>query len=157
MTETGKAAPAFNAPASGGEHLALEDLMGNTVVLYFYPKDDTPGCTKEATAFTERLADFSQAGAIVVGISKDSTAKHDRFITKHGLKVRLVSDENGTICEAYGVWVEKSMYGRNYMGIERATFLIDATGKIRKIWRKVKVPGHAEEVLAAARELKAQG
>ncbi|MEQ8665934.1 MAG: thioredoxin-dependent thiol peroxidase [Rhodospirillales bacterium] len=150
MTEVGKAAPPFSAPTDGGENLSLKDLRGGKVVLYFYPKDDTPGCTKEAMAFTEHLAQFKKAGTVVVGISKDSPAKHDKFVAKHGLKVRLVSDEDGTICEKFGVWVEKSMYGRKYMGIERATFLIDETGKIRQVWRKVKVPGHAEEVLAAA-------
>lgn len=153
MTEIGKAAPAFSAQTNDGGELALKDLKGGKVVLYFYPKDDTPGCTKEAIAFTEHLAAFKRAGAVVVGVSKDSPAKHDKFIEKHGLKVRLVSDEDGSICEKYGVWVEKNMYGRKYMGIERATFLIDEAGKIRQIWRKVKVPGHVEEVLAAVKSL----
>lgn len=151
--DIGKAAPAFSAPTDGGGKLALKDLKGSKIVLYFYPKDDTSGCTKEAIAFSEHLAEFKKAGAEIVGVSKDTPAKHDKFIAKHGLKVRLVSDEDGDICEKYGVWVEKSMYGRKYMGIERATFLIDEAGKIRKVWRKVKVPGHAEDVLAAVKEL----
>ena len=122
-------------------------------MLYFYPKDDTPGCTKEAIAFTEHLAEFEAAGAIVVGASKDTAAKHDKFIAKHDLAVTLVSDAEGTMCEDYGVWVEKNMYGKTYMGIERATFLIDATGVVRQIWRKVKVPGHVEAVLDAVKAL----
>jgi len=151
--DVGKAAPTFTAPTDGGGKLALKDLKDSKVVLYFYPKDDTSGCTKEAIAFTENIAKFKRAGAVVIGVSKDTPAKHDKFIEKHGLKVQLVSDEDGAICEKYGVWVEKSMYGRKYMGIERATFLIDENGKVAKVWRKVKVPGHAEEVLGAVKEL----
>lgn len=151
--DVGKAAPAFSAPTDGGGKLSLKDLKGSKVVLYFYPKDDTPGCTKEAIAFTTHLAQFEAAGAVIVGVSKDSAAKHDKFIAKHDLKIRLISDEDSDICEKYGVWVEKNMYGRKYMGIERATFLIDGNGKIAKVWRKVKVPGHAEDVLAAVNEL----
>lgn len=153
MTDVGKTAPDFTAPTDGGGELNLKSLRGNAVVLYFYPKDDTPGCTKEAIAFSEQIKAFEESGAVVVGVSKDTAAKHDKFIGKHGLKVSLVSDEDGDICEKYGVWVEKNMYGRKYMGIERATFLIDATGKIRKIWRKVKVPGHSDAVLEAVKEL----
>lgn len=151
--EIGKAAPAFSGPTDGDGTLALKDLKGSKVVLYFYPKDDTPGCTKEAIAFTEHMDAFKKAGAVIVGVSKDTAAKHDKFIAKHDLKVQLLSDEDGEVCEKYGVWVEKSMYGKKYMGIERATFLIDDAGKIAQIWRKVKVPGHADAVLAAVQEL----
>ena len=151
--EIGKAAPKFSAPTDGGGKLKLADLRGKKVVLYFYPKDDTSGCTKEAIAFRDARGDFAAAGAEIVGVSRDSVARHDKFKAKYDLPFALVSDEDGKICEAYGVWVEKSMYGRKYMGIERATFLIDGTGKLRQAWRKVKVPGHAEAVLAAARAL----
>lgn len=143
----GLKAPAFSLPTDGGGQVALKDLSGKIVVLYFYPKDDTSGCTKEAIEFTEALAKFKRAGAVIIGVSKDSVAKHDKFKDKHGLKVTLASDEDGKMLEKYGVWVEKSMYGRKYMGIDRATFVIDGKGNIRKIWRKVKVPGHVEEVL----------
>ncbi|WP_371154312.1 thioredoxin-dependent thiol peroxidase [Jannaschia sp. 2305UL9-9] len=147
----GQTAPDFTLPRDGGEDLSLSSLRGKQVVLYFYPKDDTPGCTKEAIAFTEQAAAFEDAGAVIVGVSKDSVAKHDKFVAKHELGIILVSDENGTTCEDYGVWVEKNMYGKKYMGIERATFLIDAEGRIAKVWRKVKVPGHADAVLDAVR------
>jgi len=153
MPDIGKAAPAFTAPTDGGGRLALKDLKGSKVVLYFYPKDDTPGCTTEAIDFSGLVKKFEKAGAVVVGVSKDTPAKHDKFVAKHGLKVRLVSDEDGSICEAYGVWIKKKLYGRKYMGIDRATFLIDEQGKVRNVWRKVKVKGHAEEVLAAAEAL----
>jgi peroxiredoxin Q/BCP len=123
------------------------------VVLYFYPKDDTSGCTKEACGFRDAEPDFSGVKAAVIGVSRDSVASHDKFKTKHGLNFALASDEDGKVCEAYGTWVEKSMYGRKYMGIDRATFLIDGQGVIRRVWRKVKVPGHVEEVLAAAQAL----
>ena len=149
----GDPAPGFDLPADGGGHLSLESLRGRSVVLYFYPKDDTPGCTKEAIGFSEKIADFAAAGAAVVGASRDSAAKHDKFVAKHGLRVRLVSDAEGSLCEEYGVWVEKSMYGRTYMGVERATFLIDGAGVVRQAWRKVKVPGHVDAVLEAARAL----
>ena len=129
--------------------MALADFSGQHLVLYFYPKDDTPGCTKEAIAFTEHLSTFKKAGAEIIGVSKDTVAKHEKFITKHELKVTLASDEDGKVCEAYGVWVEKNMYGKKYMGIQRATFLIGPDGKIKKIWSKVKVAGHAEDVLSA--------
>ena len=122
-------------------------------MLYFYPKDDTPGCTKEAIAFTANAAKFDKAGAVIVGVSKDSVAKHEKFKKKHDLSVTLGADEDGEVCEAYGVWVEKSMYGRKYMGIERSTFVIDGKGVIREAWRKVKVPGHAEDVLKAVEAL----
>jgi peroxiredoxin Q/BCP len=145
----GDAAPAFDMPANGGGKVSLKALKGKKVVLYFYPKDDTSGCTKEAIGFSEHKAAFEKAGAVVVGVSKDSVASHDKFVKKHGLAIDLGSDETGAVCEAYGVWVEKSMYGKKYMGIERATFLIDAKGKIARIWRKVSVTGHVEDVLDA--------
>ena len=129
---------------------SLKALKGKVVVLYFYPKDDTPGCTAEACAFRDALPDFSKVKAAIIGISRDSVASHAKFKTKFGLPFPLASDEDGKVCQAYGVWVEKSMYGKKYMGIERSTFLIDAKGVIRNVWRKVKVEGHAEEVLNAA-------
>jgi peroxiredoxin Q/BCP len=153
MIETGTPAPDFTLPRDGGGEVTLSEMRGKTVVLYFYPKDDTSGCTKEAVAFTELLPEFEAAGAVVFGVSKDSVKKHDRFVDKHDLKVGLLSDDESDVCERYGVWVEKSMYGKTYMGIERATFLIDGTGTVREVWRKVKVPGHAEAVLEAARGL----
>ncbi|QEE35778.1 thioredoxin-dependent thiol peroxidase [Octadecabacter sp. SW4] len=146
-------APAISLPRDGGDTVSLADYAGQTIVLYFYPRDDTPGCTKEAIGFTEQAAEFAAAGAVVLGVSKDSVKKHDKFRDKHNLGVVLLSDENSDTCERYGVWVEKSMYGKTYMGIERATFLIDGAGKITQIWRKVKVPGHVDAVLAAARAL----
>ena len=151
--EIGDPAPAISLPRDGGDTVSLADYAGQTVVLYFYPRDDTPGCTKEAIGFTEQAAEFAAAGAVVLGVSKDSVKKHDKFRDKHNLGVVLLSDENSDTCERYGVWVEKSMYGKTYMGIERATFLIDGAGKITQIWRKVKVPGHVDAVLAAARTL----
>lgn len=149
----GMKAPAFDLPAAGGGRVSLETLKGKAVVLYFYPKDDTTGCTREAIDFTALVDDFADAGAVVVGVSRDTVKKHDRFRDKHGLKVELASDEDGALCEAYGVWVEKTLYGRQYMGIERATFLIDAAGVVRRVWRKVRVAGHAAEVLDAVRAL----
>jgi len=151
--EVGDKAPPFTLPADAGSEISLSGLRGKTVVLYFYPKDDTSGCTAEAIAFSRDAKAFKQAGAVVIGISKDSVASHDKFKAKHGLAVTLASDEETKVAQAYGVWGEKSMYGRRYMGIERATFLIDGNGVIRKIWRKVKVPGHPEEVLAAIKAL----
>ena len=152
MSLEGQTAPDFTLPRDGGGEIALSALRPKKVVLYFYPKDDTSGCTKEAQGFTEAKADFEAAGAVVVGLSKDSVKKHDKFVEKYDLDVILVSDEDGAICEKYGTWVEKSMYGRKYMGIERATFLIDGDGKVLREWRKVKVPGHVDEVLAAVKE-----
>ena len=146
----GDKAPDFTLPTDGGGTVSMKGLKGKKVVLYFYPKDDTPGCTKEACAFRDSLPDFSKVKAVIVGISKDSVASHDKFKTKFKLPFPLASDEDGKVCEAYGTWVEKSMYGKTYMGIERSTFLIDETGVIRNIWRKVKADGHAAEVLAAA-------
>jgi thioredoxin-dependent peroxiredoxin len=151
--KVGDKAPDFTLPSDGGGKVSLKALKGKSVVLYFYPKDDTSGCTAEACAFRDTLPDFSKVKAVVIGISRDSVASHDKFKTKYSLPFPLVSDEDGKVCEAYGTWVEKSMYGRKYMGIERATFLIDGKGLIRGIWRKVKVPGHAEEVLEAAQGL----
>lgn len=149
----GNKAPNFSMETDAGEKVALKDFKGKKLVLYFYPKDDTPGCTKEAIAFSEDIAKFSRAGAKVLGVSRDKVAKHQKFKEKHDLKVILGADESGKVTEDYGVWVEKSMYGRTYMGIQRATFLIDEKGIIRKIWPKVKVKDHAEEVLAAVKEL----
>jgi peroxiredoxin Q/BCP len=149
----GDRAPDFNLERDGGGRVSLAALKSRKVVLYFYPKDDTSGCTKEAIGFTAALGEFEKAGAVVVGASKDNVARHDKFKAKYDLGVMLASDPDGTLCQDYGVWVEKSMYGRKYMGIERATYLIDGAGVIRRVWRKVKVPGHVDEVLAAAREL----
>ena len=153
--EAASAAPEFDLPTAGGGRARLADFKGKPVVVYFYPKDDTPGCTREAQGFAEAYPEFQAAGVAVVGISKDSAASHDRFKAKYDLPFTLASDEHGGVVEAYGCWVEKSMYGKNYMGVDRATFLIDGDGKVRKVWRKVKVPGHVAEVLAAARALNA--
>jgi len=146
-------APEFDLPGDGGVRIRLADLRGTAAVVYFYPKDDTSGCTKEAIAFSQLKGEFEAAGARIVGISADPPAKHDAFKTKHDLTISLASDEEKEVLEAYGVWVEKSMYGRRYMGIERSTFLIDKTGTIARIWRKVRVPGHAEQVLEAVKAL----
>lgn len=151
--DIGDAAPDFTAAADGGGAVSLASHKGKTVVLYFYPKDDTPGCTTESIGFRDALADFEAAGAAVLGVSKDSVKKHDKFKAKYELNFPLLSDEDVTLCEAYGVWVEKSMYGRKYMGIDRSTFVIDGAGKIRHAWRKVKVPGHVDAVLAAVKAL----
>ena len=155
MTEldVGAQAPDFDLPKAGGGTVRLSALWGKPVVLFFYPKDDTSGCTAEAIAFSGLRSAFEAAGAIVVGMSPDSVKKHDKFRTKHSLDVDLVADEEKSALQAYGVWVEKSMYGRKYMGVERTTVLIDAEGKIAQIWRKVSVPGHAEAVLEAVRAL----
>jgi peroxiredoxin Q/BCP len=149
----GDIAPDFDLPTDGGGRVSLSALKGQQVVLYFYPKDDTSGCTTEAKGFTEAAADFKAAGAVVIGVSKDSVASHDKFKAKYDLDLTLGADVEGAVLEAYGVWVEKSMYGRQYMGIERATFLIDGAGQVAKVWHKVKVPGHAAEVLAAVKAL----
>jgi peroxiredoxin Q/BCP len=151
--EPGHPAPAFTLPRDGGGTVSLDTLRGQAVVLYFYPKDDTPGCTLEAQSFTSEIEAFAGAGAVVLGISKDSVKKHDKFRDKYGLKIALLSDEESDVCERYGVWVEKSMYGKKYFGIERATFLVDKTGTVARVWRNVKVDGHAAEVLAAVRAL----
>ena len=149
----GDKAPSFSLATDGGGRISLKDLSGKPIVLYFYPKDDTSGCTREAVAFTALLPKFSRLGVQVVGVSKDSVESHDKFKSKHDLGVVLGSDPDGKVVESYGCWVEKSLYGRKYMGIDRSTFLIDPKGKIARIWRKVKVPGHAEEVLAAAKAM----
>jgi thioredoxin-dependent peroxiredoxin len=151
--EPGTEAPDFSAPRDGGSMLTLSALRPQKVVLYFYPKDDTSGCTREALDFTAQSTAFAEAGAVVIGVSKDEVQKHDKFIAKHALGVILVSDAEGDICERYGTWAEKSMYGKKYFGIERTTFLIDGTGRIARVWNKVKVPGHVDEVLAAVRAL----
>jgi len=151
--EAGKKAPDFSATTDGGGKVKLSDFKGKNVILYFYPKDDTPGCTKEACGFRDAKPNFSKAKAVVLGVSKDSVARHDKFRDKYDLNFPLLSDEDGKICEKYGTWIEKSLYGRKYMGIDRATFLIDGKGVVRQVWRKVKVPGHVEEVLAALKAL----
>jgi thioredoxin-dependent peroxiredoxin len=153
MLTPGDKAPDFTLPRDGGGEVSLSGLFPKKVVIYFYPKDDTPGCTTEALDFTRLADEFAAAGTVVVGLSKDSVKAHDKFCKKHGLGVILASDEAGDTCERYGVWGEKSMYGRTYMGIERTTVLIDGSGKIARIWPKVKVNGHADEVLDAARAL----
>jgi len=153
MVDIGDKAPDFRLPTDGGGELGLADLKGKTVVLYFYPKDSTPGCTTEAQDFRDRLGEFETAGAAVVGASKDSIKRHDNFKAKHDFTFPLLSDENGSLCEDYGVWKQKKLYGREFMGIERTTFLIDGTGVIRNVWRKVKVKGHADAVLEAVKAL----
>lgn len=140
-------APDFTLSANGGQNIILSAFKGKKVVLYFYPKDDTPGCTKEACFFKDNYQTFLDNNTVIIGISKDTVAKHEKFISKHDLPFPLVSDEEGKVCELYGTWVEKNMYGRKYMGIDRATFLIDQDGIIQDIWRKVKVTGHVEKVL----------
>ncbi len=150
----GDRAPDFSLPADGGRTISLSSLKGKSVVLYFYPKDNTSGCTAEALAFSKDSKLFSDAGAVVIGVSRDSATSHDRFKTKYDLAIDLAADEDTRTAQNYGVWIEKSMYGRRYMGMDRATFLIDGHGTIRQIWRKVKVPGHSVEVLKAARALK---
>ena len=149
----GDVAPKIDLPTDGGGHFNLADHKGEAVVVFFYPKDDTSGCTMEAIDFTAHKAEFDAAGAVLVGISPDSPAKHDKFKAKHDLGVTLAADEDKKVLLAYGVWVEKSMYGRKYMGVERSTFLIGKDGKIAESWRKVKVPAHVEAVLAAVRSL----
>ena len=151
--DVGSVAPDFTLPKDGGGEISLSGLKGRPVVVYFYPKADTPGCTKEACAFGEAMPDFSKLDAAIIGISKDSVSRHDKFKAKHDLNFILASDENGTVCEDFGVWKEKSMYGKKFMGIERSTFVIDGSGVIRNAWRKVKVKGHVAEVLEAVRAL----
>ncbi|MGE0052858.1 MAG: thioredoxin-dependent thiol peroxidase [Hyphomicrobium sp.] len=153
LAEGGKA-PDFKLPDDSGKTVQLSKFKGRPVVVYFYPKDDTSGCTAEAKDFSCLIDEFSKAGAEIIGISPDSAAKHAKFKTKHDLALRLAADEEKATCQAYGVWVEKSMYGRKYMGVERSTFLVDKAGKLARIWHKVKVPGHAEEVLEAVKTLK---
>lgn len=151
--QTGQQFPDFTLPRDGGETVSLSDYAGRALVLFLYPKDDTPGCTKESIGFSEHLAEFQAAGADIAGLSKDSVKKHDKFVCKYDLTVPLLSDEDGGLLEDLGVWVEKSMYGKTYMGIVRTTYLIDGNGVIREIWDKVKVDGHVTEVLAAVKAL----
>lgn len=153
MLQAGDKAPAFDLPTDTGR-VSLASLKGKKIVLYFYPKDDTSGCTSEALQFSSEVEEFQKLGAVIVGVSKDSAASHAKFRLKHDLTVELAADTTGEIVETYGAWVEKSMYGRKYMGIDRSTFLIDADGVVREVWRKVKVPGHIKAVLTAARALK---
>lgn len=153
VIEAGSEAPEFTLPQDGGEDVTLSGLRPSKVVLYFYPRDDTSGCTKEAIGFTEKMGEFETAGAVVLGVSKDTVAKHEKFRAKHDLGVKLLSDADSDVCERFGVWVEKKMYGKSYLGIERATFLIDGTGKVAQVWRKVKVPGHVDAVLEAVKTL----
>ena len=153
MIEVSALAPNFTLPQDGGKDVTLSELRGSAVVLFFYPRDDTPGCTKESIGFSESLQEFADLGAHVFGISKDSLKKHGKFTAKHDLTVPLLSDEHATVCEDYGVWKEKNMYGKTYMGIERTTVLIGADGTILQIWNKVKVPGHVDAVLDAVKSL----
>lgn len=154
MLNEGVTAPDFALPDETGQTFKLSAYKGSVVVVYFYPKDDTPGCTTEAKNFSALADAFKAAGSVVIGISPDSSQSHHKFKAKHGLAVTLIADQDRAAATAYGVWVEKSMYGKTYMGVERSTFLVGAAGKIRKIWRKVKVPGHADDVLAAVKALK---
>ena len=151
--EIGDKAPDFTLPTDGGGKVSLKELKGKAVILYFYPKDDTTGCTAEACGFRDALPNFGKTGAAVIGVSKDSPASHDRFKKKYKLPFTLASDEDTAIAQRYGVWVEKSMYCRKYIGMDRSTFLIDGKGVIRGLWRKVKVPGHVDEVLKAVKAL----
>ncbi|TWB12863.1 peroxiredoxin Q/BCP [Nitrospirillum amazonense] len=151
--EVGTPAPDFTMPTDGGGSVTLSSLKGRPVVLYFYPKDDTSGCTAEACGFGESLPHFEKVDATIIGVSKDSVASHDKFKKKYNLPFTLASDADTDVCERYGVWVEKNMYGRKYMGIKRATFLIDKDGQVAQVWRKVKVPGHVDAVLAAVQAL----
>ena len=153
MIDTGDKAPSFNGVTDGGGSLSLEDLKDKKIVLYFYPKDDTPGCTTEAQGFRDAVNDFAKLGAVIVGVSKDSVKHHDKFKSKYDLPFKLISDEDGKICEAYGVWQEKKNYGKTYMGIVRSTFLIDEKGRVAAIWRNLRVKGHVERVLEAAKGL----
>jgi peroxiredoxin Q/BCP len=153
MLQEGAKAPDFELPDADGQPIRLSSLKDRPVVLYFYPKDDTTGCTQEAKDFTCLVDQFRKLGAEIIGVSPDSSKSHKKFLSKYGLAVRLAADEEKTVANLYGVWVEKTMYGRKYMGVERTTFLIDARGRIAKSWRNVKVPGHAEEVLAEAKRL----
>ncbi|MBL4807666.1 MAG: peroxiredoxin [Rhodobacteraceae bacterium] len=153
MIDIGDKLPDFELPRDGGNMVKLSDFTGKTLVLFLYPKDDTSGCTKESIEFTEKKALFDAEGAVIVGLSKDSVKSHDKFVVKHDLGVMLISDESCKLVEALGAWVEKSMYGRKYMGIERTTLLVDSTGVIRNLWRKVKVPGHVDAVLEAVKTL----
>ncbi len=153
MLQPGDKAPDFDLPTDTGR-VSLSGLKGKNVVLYFYPKDDTAGCTSEALQFSSEVEEFQKLGAVIVGVSKDSVASHAKFRAKHDLTIELAADPMGDVVEAYGAWVEKSMYGRKYMGIDRSTFLIDREGVVREVWRKVKVPGHIKAVMNAAKAIK---
>ena len=153
MLEIGKKAPSFSRPSLQSEAISLADYSGRKIVLFFYPKDNTPGCTTEATGFSADLAAFEAENCVILGISKDTLTKHKNFTDKHALTVDLISDESGEMCEAYGVWKEKKLYGKTYMGIERSTFLIDEAGVMQQIWRKVRVKDHVAQVLDAVRAL----
>lgn len=153
MLNTGDNAPEIELESDSGEIIRLSALKGKRVIVYFYPKDDTSGCTKQAIAFTEKSPEFSKLGVHIIGVSPDDVASHVKFKSKHNLNIQLAADTQKTACEAYGVWKEKSMYGRKYMGVERSTFLIDAAGKIAHVWRKVRVPGHVDEVLETVQSL----
>lgn len=153
VPEPGSFAPDFELPKDGGGTVRLSSLRGRPVVLYFYPKDDTSGCTTEALDFTARKSDFDALGAVILGVSPDSVKKHDKFKAKHGLTIDLLSDEEKQVVQQYGLWIEKSLYGRKYMGVERSTFLIDANGVIAESWIKVKIPGHVDAVLEALKKL----
>ncbi len=155
MLKEGDKAPGFELPRDGGEMVKLSQFAGKPLVLYFYPKDDTSGCTKEAIGFSEKIDAFHKAGAEVIGVSPDSVKSHDKFRDKHGLNVMLVADDERKALEAYGVWAEKKMYGRSYMGVDRSTFLIGKDGRIKRIWRSVKIPGHVDDVLDAVKRLAA--
>lgn len=153
ILNVGDLAPQFNLPCDGNSTIHSSHLLGKKIVIYFYPKDDTPGCTKEACGFRDFSSDFADAGTVILGISKDAPKSHDKFKKKYDLPFHLLSDEDAQVCQAYGVWVEKSLYGKTYMGIERATFLIDSRGTICRIWRDVKIARHVDEVLEAARSI----
>ena len=153
MTEIGKEAPPFNGVTDGNGQISLKDMKGKNVVLYFYPKDMTSGCATEAEGFRDAIKDFQKVDTVVIGVSKDSVKRHDKFKAKHNLPFMLISDEDGRICEAYGVWKKKKNYGREYMGIVRSTFLIDRMGKIAEIWSNVRVKGHVQKVLEASQSL----
>jgi len=157
MLNEGDAAPDVTLQTADGGNARLSQMLNHNLVLYFYPKDDTTGCTREAIEFSDALAAFEMEDTGILGVSKDSPKAHSKFTTKHQLKIPLATDADGSVCEAFGTWVEKSMYGRKYMGIERATFLIGRDGRIARIWRKVSVPGHVQQVLEAARALKLAG
>jgi peroxiredoxin Q/BCP len=157
MLNEGDLAPDVTLQTADGGHIRLSQLLNRNLVLYFYPKDDTSGCTREAIDFSDALAAFEMEDTGILGVSKDSPKDHGKFITKHRLRVPLATDADGSVCEAFGTWVEKSLYGRKYMGIDRATFLIGRDGRIVRIWRKVRVPGHVQQVLEAARALKLSG
>lgn len=153
MLDVGDTIPEFDLPTNGGGSLSNKGLKGKLAVIYFYPKDMTPGCTTEAQEFRDRIKEFEKSGAMIVGVSKDSVKRHDNFVAKQELPFQLVSDENGTLCEDFGVWIEKNMYGKKFMGIQRATFVVDAKGVIQHAWPKVKVKGHVDEVLGVVKAL----